>query len=268
MGLDIDDSQVSHGGNASDTAAINAPPKKPAPTDHQLPRCLEILSNIHSQYYEQLEKAGSEKPSTATILVSLRSRVLEGCCLSFSGEFDVSMLDEVKAQQPRWRFAVALGAVVQPNITEFTTHVIVGVHASGRSTSKAREAEARGSIYVVQWLWLDMCYCYMRRVDEGPYLLAPAPVQLPRNIEELPLWEKDHEDVQACDRSSRKRKEFASQGQDDRSGKSSRIVDDFSECIDVGDSSVSGESEGTDPGWLEEMEGDLNAALTGDRDES
>jgi hypothetical protein len=230
---------------------------------------MEILCSVHLQYYDQLGKAGGEKPSTAAILAGLRSSVLAGCCISFSGEFDVSMPDELRSQQPRWRFAVALGAIVQPNITEFTTHVVVGVHASGRSTSKAREAEARGSISVVQWLWLDMCYCYMKRVDEGPYLLAPAPVRSPRSIAELPLWEKEQKEREYLEGASRKRKEIdiASIDGDDRSGKLSRIVDDLGNHIDVGEDSDS-DSDGVDAGWLEEMEDDLNAALTGDRDES
>lgn len=271
-------------GDASNVATDQAMSKKDdaCSPDMQLPRCLEILHDVHQQYYDQLGHGSNDKPSTAAILAAMKSKVLAGCCITFSGEFDVSMSDERKAQQPRWRFAVALGAVVQLNITPFTTHVVVGHHVSGRSTSKATMAETMGSIYVVQWTWLDMCYCHIKRVDETPYLLCRAPTRAPRDITELPAWQREQDELE---RMSRKRKELDTTRESGEPRKSSRVLDDFGNYVDIdensdatheeeehsGDHKSDGDGDsdsGGSEGWLEDMEDDLNAALTGGLDEA
>lgn len=152
-------------------------------SDLQLARCMEVLTEIHTQYYEENEKylaTGGEsstptsaplKPSVATILSSMKGHILSGCCIVFSCVFPQHLTPQMIETQPIWRQAVELGAVVEHTVSEHTTHLVT----PQPQTSKAKACFAMKSVHVVHPDWLMNSMWNIRRAREQDFAMGELP---------------------------------------------------------------------------------------------
>jgi len=90
--------------------------------DDQLPRCLALLQDIHRRFYDIADKADAAAgPLPATtlsvsrILGEMKTSILRGCVIAFSGIIPVN--DPNPQHHPCWRLAASLGARVVSDIT-------------------------------------------------------------------------------------------------------------------------------------------------------
>ncbi|KAL1448945.1 hypothetical protein WDU94_000194 [Cyamophila willieti] len=126
----------------------------------------EILKHIHQKFYATFDQIKKESqgehrtiPDLKHIIPNMRSVVLSGCHLVFSGVVPSKMkLEENKA----YSVARALGAEVSDRITLATTHLV----AVRIGTAKVNEAKRRKDILIVTLDWLWMCAERWERVDE------------------------------------------------------------------------------------------------------
>lgn len=148
------------------------PSDNSAPRDDQLVRCLEILRTLHSQYY-QTSLSSPEPPvplppctPMAQLMTALRSQVLVGCVIAFSGIIPVN--EKEPSSHPQWRLAISLGAQVSSNLTNRTTHLL----ALTPQTQKAAQALQQKNVWVLHPDWLFYCRWAMIKVVEQTFMLA------------------------------------------------------------------------------------------------
>ena len=172
-----------------------------APPDNQLPRCLEVLEQVHAEYYYgAADAAGSDNgkqgqghgqgsvfPPCGDILGRMRGSILKGCvvcCIDATTGKSVNMtstededartkvlMDEGVASKgyvqarlaagPVVNAAVVLGAAVQACPDATTTHMIVFGAATGPATLVTRPGVA-----VVHAEWMKHCGYAMARASE------------------------------------------------------------------------------------------------------
>ncbi|KAK3709941.1 CTD phosphatase Fcp1 [Vermiconidia calcicola] len=122
-------------------------------------------------------------PDAAVIMANLKSRVLRGVNIVFSGVVPLGV-DIQSHDTAIW--ARSFGATVSDSITKRTTHVIASPE---RRTAKVRQAAKKGGkISIVTQAWLLACFSQWRKVDEDPYRIhSDAPfngaAQLPDSFE-------------------------------------------------------------------------------------
>lgn len=117
-----------------------------------------ILKNIHSRFYAIYDET-KDIPDLKIIVPKIRSEVLRGCNLVFSGLVPTNM----KLQQSRAYFiAKSLGAEVSQNIMEDTTHLV----AVTAGTFKVNAAKKNPKIKIVNTNWLWSCAERWEHVDE------------------------------------------------------------------------------------------------------
>lgn len=171
--------------------------------DEELEYLKKHLLNINRTYYDQYrtEGAGSKGgriadlrpghskkrsideleniPDAAVIMTTLKSRVLEGVHLVFSGVVPLGV-DIQSHDTAVW--AKSFGATISDNITKRTTHVVASPE---RRTAKVRQAAKKaGKISIVTQGWLFASFSQWRKVEEGPYRIHS---DAPRNgISRLP----------------------------------------------------------------------------------
>ncbi|KAL5285834.1 CTDP1 family protein [Megaselia abdita] len=122
-----------------------------------------ILRTIHKRFYEIYDEA-NEIPDLKILVPKIRSEVLRGTCLVFSGLVPVNM----KLEQSRaYSIAKALGANVFPNINGETTHLV----ALTPGTFKVNTAKKRSDIKIVSADWLWTCAERWEHVEELLYQL-------------------------------------------------------------------------------------------------
>ena len=178
----------------SDDSSDSDKPKHNLLQDHdrELFQLEESLYKVHSEFYDiyyrqlsaaqggrlgqlrggQKRKLPSDKsdldlvPDIKTVLPSVKSRVLTGVVLVFSGivplGVDIGSTDSAI-------LAKSFGAQIEDNVGRSTTHVV----AARNRTLKVRKAIKRGKgrIKVVNPQWLtDAINCWSK-IDERPYLL-------------------------------------------------------------------------------------------------
>lgn len=142
------------------------------PKDDQLVRCLEVLRQLHSLYFD----APSPR-SVAGLLTGLKSSLLKGCVVTFSGVIPVN--EREPSSHPMWRLAVSLGAQVSPQVTSRTTHLL----AEQKNTAKVHQCLQRGDVWVVHPDWLFYCRWSLSKACEQTFMIAPeATVELPRPV--------------------------------------------------------------------------------------
>jgi FCP1-like phosphatase family protein len=110
--------------------------------------------------------------SIKEILVALRSSVLAGCELCFTGLFPIQMNAQLEDHE-LWRLAVRFGAICHRDLVPQVTHLIADP-LRGRDTQKAELARAMGGIFVVRPEWLLCSAEEMRRANELEFLLESA----------------------------------------------------------------------------------------------
>ncbi|KAM7345800.1 RNA polymerase II subunit A C-terminal domain phosphatase Fcp1 isoform 2-T2 [Cochliomyia hominivorax] len=117
-----------------------------------------ILKNIHTRFYAIYDET-KDIPDLKIIVPKIRSEVLRGCNLVFSGLVPTNM----KLQQSRAYFiAKSLGAEVLQNIMENTTHLV----AVTAGTFKVNAAKKNPNIKIVNANWLWSCAERWEHVDE------------------------------------------------------------------------------------------------------
>lgn len=184
-------------GNASPSSDDSSDSDKPKHNllqdhDRELFQLEESLQKVHSEFYEiysrclsdtqggrlgqlrggQKRKLPSEKsdldlvPDIKTVLPSVKSKVLAGVVIVFSGVVplgvDVGSTDSAI-------LARSFGARIEENVGKSTTHVV----AARNRTLKVRKAIKRGKgrIKIVNPQWLTDSIDRWSKVDERPYLL-------------------------------------------------------------------------------------------------
>lgn len=118
----------------------------------------DILRRIHTEFYSTLDK-GNGRKSLRDIIPRVRSQVLKGLCLTFSGLIPTHQ----KLHQSRaYKVARAFGAEVTQDLTEKTTHLV----AIRRGTAKANAAKKDAHVKIVNPEWLWTCAERWEHVDE------------------------------------------------------------------------------------------------------
>lgn len=122
-----------------------------------------ILRTIHKRFYEIYDET-NEIPDLKILVPKIRSEVLRGTCLVFSGLVPVNM----KLEQSRaYSIAKSLGANVLANINAETTHLV----ALTPGTFKVNTAKKRSEIKIVNADWLWTCAERWEHVEELLYQL-------------------------------------------------------------------------------------------------
>ena len=103
-------------------------------------------------------------PDIASVMPSMKRRVLAGVVLVFSGVLPLGT-NVHEADIAVW--AATFGARIVEKVTREVTHVI----AARAGTAKVKQANRRGGIKVVTTNWLLECIAQWRRLSENAYLL-------------------------------------------------------------------------------------------------
>ena len=170
-----------------------------AEDDDQLLRCLQVLEDIHSEYYASFNQitsattsvspavpvlsssgaaAGSSTTagmdqlvSAATLLIKRKKQVLAGCVVTFSGLIPKNERNPAE-KCLLWRIALSLGAQVSVEVTSRTTHLVT----MRTEAAKAGECHKRGDVWIVHPDWLMYSRWAVQKASESTFmLLAPVP---------------------------------------------------------------------------------------------
>ncbi|XP_050463936.1 RNA polymerase II subunit A C-terminal domain phosphatase isoform X1 [Cataglyphis hispanica] len=146
----------------------------------------DILRRIHTEFYATLDQ-GNGRKSLRDIIPRVRSHVLKGLYLTFSGLIPTHQ----KLHQSRvYKVARAFGAEVTQDLTEKTTHLV----AIRKGTAKANAARKNANIKIVNPEWLWTCAERWERVDERLFPLTsqargsrvpPPHCSSPERVEDL-----------------------------------------------------------------------------------
>ncbi|XP_011265946.1 RNA polymerase II subunit A C-terminal domain phosphatase isoform X1 [Camponotus floridanus] len=146
----------------------------------------DILRRIHTEFYAILDQ-GNDRKSLRDIIPRVRSQVLKGLCLTFSGLIPTHQ----KLHQSRvYKVARAFGAEITQDLTEKTTHLV----AIRKGTAKANAARKDANIKIVNPEWLWTCAERWEHVDERLFPLTsqargsrvpPPHCSSPERVEDL-----------------------------------------------------------------------------------
>lgn len=147
----------------------------PDPDDYLL--YLEsILKLIHERFYESYDKSKETIPDLKVLIPKLKSEVLVGISLVFSGL--VPNIVKLEHSRP-YLIAKNLGAEVTEGITERTTHLI----AASTGTQKVFQAQKNKKILIVTPDWLWTCAERWEHVDE---ILFPLSASRSHKMRQIP----------------------------------------------------------------------------------
>ncbi|KAG0054606.1 Carboxy-terminal domain (CTD) phosphatase [Gryganskiella cystojenkinii] len=155
---------------ALSSAPTPAKIKKPVldDNDDELRRVLEILENIHEEFYdarERFQQGESRKDAAVeTIMGKMKNSVLQGVNILFSG---VIPQGDVQEKAEIWRRAVTFGAECSTDLNRHVTHVV----AAKAGTGKVTQARRQGNVTIVRPEWLYHSTGRWQRQDENEYLL-------------------------------------------------------------------------------------------------
>lgn len=152
----------------------------------------DILKRIHKTFYDEYDKMESgEVPDLKKVIPEVRSRVLKGTKLVFSGLVPTHIkLEQSKAYQ----VAKSLGAEVTQDLEDDTTHLV----AVRPGTAKVNAGRRRKSIKIVTPDWLWACAEWWEHVDEKLFVLSskgsknrhpPPHCSSPEHVPNYPLHE-------------------------------------------------------------------------------
>ncbi|GJJ71154.1 RNA polymerase II subunit A C-terminal domain phosphatase [Entomortierella parvispora] len=143
--------------------------------DDELLRILEILENIHEQFYDArenyLQKSTRTIADVEWIMGKMRSQVLRTCNILFSGVIPQGNNPE---RAEIWNRALAFGAECSRELNDKVTHVV----AAKAGTGKVTQARRKGNIWIVRPEWLYHSTGRWKRQEEKDYLL-PDPRRPP-----------------------------------------------------------------------------------------
>ncbi|KAL0820276.1 hypothetical protein ABMA28_006191 [Loxostege sticticalis] len=127
----------------------------------------DILKRIHKHFYDRYEQTKSNIPDLKVIIPEVKSKVLAGASLVFSGLVPTHQrLETSRAYQ----VARSLGAEVTQDYTQNTTH-LVAVRAGTAKVNASRRSNRAAKLHVVTPEWLWTCAERWERVDERLYPL-------------------------------------------------------------------------------------------------
>lgn len=214
-------------GQDGSAASIAQPPKYRhnllQDDDIELEHLERHLRKVHHAYFEEYKKESSGSkggrvadlrpghakkrsfdqleniPDAASVMASMKSRVLQGVHLVFSGVVPLGV--NIQSHDTAiW--AKSFGATVSDNVTKRTTHVIASPE---RRTAKVRHAAKKpGKIAIVSLNWLFACFTQWKKVGEDDYRIhSDAPsndtVGLPNSfesvLEDVALSSSDEEET-------------------------------------------------------------------------
>lgn len=104
---------------------------------------LHVLERSHAMFFE-----GGSHQDIRECMATLRSRILQGCCILFSR---VIPKDVEQEMHPAWILAKQMGAVCVNDVCDEVTHIV-----AGGSTSKTDWGKQKGK-YIVSTEWLHAC---------------------------------------------------------------------------------------------------------------
>eukprot|EP01039_Chlorochromonas_danica_P003517 gene3517-3853_t len=142
--------------------------------DDQLLRALSLLRDIHKRYFSSVSPVAN--PSVGTILREMRSEVLRGCVLTFSGIIPTN--DVAPQHHFLFRLATSLGASVSLSLTAQTTHLVTLSIQTQKAQSVLRsnhKGPGGQRVFLVHPDWLVYCKWSLARASEETFLLSPAP---------------------------------------------------------------------------------------------
>ena len=203
-----------------------------APKDDQLVRSIEILRVLHEEFFSsdggqvggvELRRGGaaaaaaavappsSGQQSMSRLLTNLKSQVLRGVVITFSGVIPVNEKDP--RAHGMWRLAESLGAQVARDLSARTTHLL----AIQTQTEKVKKCLDRGDVWVLHPDWLWHCRYAVAKVLEQTFMIAvlepgkalPSPV-----LDSTPLGGDDMAGVE----------KLLNAGEGEGAGRESRIL--------------------------------------------
>ncbi|EPY52460.1 CTD phosphatase Fcp1 [Schizosaccharomyces cryophilus OY26] len=139
--------------------------------DKELLHLERVLTRIHQAYYD--EESNNEKEANKVhanverIIPSMKSKVLKGCRILFSGVIPLG-IDVVTSDIARW--ATSFGAQIVVDFDQSPTHLI----AAKIRTEKVKTAITLGNVRVVKLNWLTESLSMWERLPESNYLLYPS----------------------------------------------------------------------------------------------
>jgi RNA polymerase II subunit A C-terminal domain phosphatase len=150
-----------------------------------LRKLADVLEDCHAQFFSKTPMAatvynGTRDSSTLNIpadvkaiLAGIRTRVLAGCVLTFTGVFPLNVRPE---ESPLWSLAVRHGAMCTRDFElGHTTHVIASPER-GSNTDKARSAVESGTAFCVDVSWVEDSTIHFEARPELMYSFhAPVP---------------------------------------------------------------------------------------------
>jgi RNA polymerase II subunit A C-terminal domain phosphatase len=142
-------------------------------TDPQLLCVLQVLEEVHDRFYRTPVLAPGEVRDCAQLLSAVKSEVLAGVRLVFSGviplqEASHSFAQSDSPQHPLCKFATAFGATVETAVTAQTTHVVAAQLGSAKTLQGL--AVPGCAVVHVDWLMYSVWHC--RREDERMFMLS------------------------------------------------------------------------------------------------
>lgn len=124
------------------------------------------MNKIHCLYYEQLDKNPPQiEVDIREIMSSLKSKVFQGCNLTFSG---VIPLEQRADQSVVWRTALEFGSQCSHDIDYNVTHMV----AARIGTKKVAIASKMPDVSVVKVNWFWESVHKWERQPEAKYLLV------------------------------------------------------------------------------------------------
>ncbi|KAF9111141.1 Carboxy-terminal domain (CTD) phosphatase [Mortierella sp. AM989] len=169
-------------------------PKAPVMDDNdkELARVLKILEQIHEQFYDRFEhirqKTSTKKADVKTIIRGMKSEVLKGVNVVFSG---VIPRHQIPENTDIWMRADSFGARCLHEVDSRVTHVV----AAQPGTEKVMKARRRKHIKIVRPEWLYHSVAKWEKQDESKYLLQEAPGKSTSNSTTPPILTEGEEDT-------------------------------------------------------------------------
>ncbi|MCO5580894.1 hypothetical protein L7F22_034767 [Adiantum nelumboides] len=142
--------------------------------DGTLANTLNLLRQIHTAFFDgyYANERGTQsyegKHDVRQILPAIRSRVLAGCRLLFSGIFSTTLTSP--NTHPLWQLAERLGATCSTSVDANVTHVV----ALDRGTQKAIWAQ-EASRPLIHPRWIKAAYYIWKRPHEEDYPVPHTP---------------------------------------------------------------------------------------------
>ncbi|KAK0539670.1 CTD phosphatase Fcp1 [Tilletia horrida] len=149
--------------------------------DRELDRLQRILNDIHSRWYAEWDRVQQETnkkgnnlgaalarmPDVANMIAQMKSKVLRGCHIVFSGV--VPLGQNLETSEP-WRTATEFGARCYRDLTSSVTHLVAARGGTAKVYQAQRQKHPR--IWIVRPRWLtESCERWERSAESAHELV-------------------------------------------------------------------------------------------------